>query len=173
MLREVVIQKLSKEAFAKYGTAIEIPSENAEMITEQSNFWPRLGIMKTMSEFQVGISTLFKRPYRFDRMERHLKTMELMIPLNGTILIPFTPYKGFDLDETPNPEEVEIFEINPCQAVILKRGVWHWSPMPTSNKVSEIVIFDKETEKKDLIVKYFPDGTVIEAKEEIGEKGKK
>ncbi len=162
-IKIVKIKKLTREAFAPYGEIIEIPNENPKMPTEEFNYWPKLGTMQVNGELQVGVSTFFKRPLRFSKMERHMDTQEIMIPLNGTIVIPFRVCNDFNPQSTPSTDKIDVFAVDTLHGVILKRGIWHWTPMPLEDKTSIVVIFNTGTERNDLYIHEFPSGDIVEA----------
>ena len=131
------------------------------MPTERFNFWPKLGIMKVKGEIQVGVSTFFKRPLRFSQMERHLKSQEIMIPLTGTVLIPFRTFDNLDPSGKPFSDNIEVFEVDKQHGVILNSGIWHWTPMPLEDETSIVVIFETGTETNDLYIQNFPNEDIV------------
>ena len=153
---------LTEAEFEPYGSVIRIPDERPEYITERFNLWPRLGKMKVQQEIQVGVSTFFKRPLRFAQMERHLKSMEVMLFLNGTFFMPFALAEGNDSSESPKAEKIRIFKFNGLQGVVLARGVWHWTPFPLTEGTSGLFIFETGTELNDLLIRAFGMDDVVE-----------
>ena len=91
MIHKIKVQPLTPEAFKPYGSAICIPTDgNPERPTDRFNFWPKLCTYTCEGgDFQMGVSTFFKRPYRTMSMERHYHTQEFMTPLTGSIIIVF------------------------------------------------------------------------------------
>ncbi len=154
--------ELSGKEFARYGKVIEIPRENPEYISERFNLWPRLGRMKVDKEIQIGISTFFKRPLRFAQMERHLKSMEVMLFLNGIFYMPFAVAEGNDPNEIPKVADVRIFKFNSHQGVVLNYGVWHWTPFPLTEGTSGMFIFETGTEVNDLLIKPFAKDDIVQ-----------
>lgn len=112
--------------------------------------------------FQIGVSTFFKRPFRTVNMERHFKTEEFMTPLTGPIVIVFCPNKIVDGADTPDYEKMEAFLITEKQAVVVEKGVWHWTPMPLEPEVSIICSFAEDTQWNDLDVQALPPGEVVQ-----------
>lgn len=153
--------ELSKEEFAPFGQVIDIPKDDPEYITERFNLWPRLGQVKVNKEIQIGISTFFKRPFRFAQMERHLNSMEVMLFLNGIFYMPFAIAQGNDPEELPKVDSIKIFKFNSLQGVVLNKCIWHWTPFPLSENTSGMFIFETGTEKNDLIIKTFKNDDVI------------
>ena len=157
-------KELTKEGFAPYGSAVCIPTDgNPDRPTDRFNFWPKLCLYRCDSGvFQIGVSTFFKRPFRTVNMERHFKTEEFMTPLTGPIVIVFCPNKIVDGADTPDYEKMEAFLITEKQAVVVEKGVWHWTPMPLEPEVSIICSFAEDTQWNDLDVQALPPGEVVQ-----------
>jgi len=153
--------ELSKEEFAPFGQVIDIPKDNPERVTDRFNSWPKLGLMKVDKEIQIGISSFFKRPFRFAQMERHLHSMETMLFLNGPFYMPFAIAQGNDPEELPKVDNIKIFKFNSLQGAVLNKLVWHWTPFPLSENSSGMFIFETGTVENDLIIKTFKDDDVV------------
>ena len=117
--------------------------------------------MEVNKEIQIGISTFFKRPFRFAQMERHLNSMEVILFLNGTFFMPFSNSQGNDPKELPNINSIKIFKFQGLQGVVLNKCIWHWTPFPLDEDTSGMFIFETGTEKNDLIIKPFKNDHVI------------
>lgn len=164
MINKIKVQPLTPEAFAPYGSAIYIPTDgNPDRPTDRFNFWPKLCTFDCDDGvFQVGVSTFFKRPFRTMDLERHYHTEELMTPLNGSIIIVFAKNEGLEPGEKANYKDAEAFLIRQDQGVVVKRGVWHWTPMPLEDQTSIICSFAVGTSDNDLEVQRLPKGEIIE-----------
>ena len=165
MINKIKVQPLTPEAFAPYGSAICIPTDgNPDRPTDRFNFWPKLATYNCDDgNFQIGVSTFFKRPYRTMNLERHYHTQEFMTPLNGSIIIVFVKNKGTEPGEEIDFKGAEAFLIKQDQAVIVDKYVWHWTPMPIEDQTSIICSFAVDTQWKDLEIQNLPKGEVIEA----------
>jgi ureidoglycolate hydrolase len=160
---DVLIKNLTKENFAPYGQLFEIQTgEGASCITERFNFWPRLATFRCeRGEVQIGISTFLKRPFRLCSMERHLTSEEVMIPLTGSVVIAFAAEDGADPEELPDAGRVEAFLIPPAKGIVVKRNVWHWTPMPLEDQTSIICMFETGTEMTDVLIRNFPGEDIV------------
>lgn len=162
-LKRVEVQPLTKEAFKPYGYLLERQTENPELVSEQYTMWIHEGRLEFEGEAWVGVSNLLKRPFRFSSMERHLKSMELMLPLNGSMLLAMAPHESLDPEEVPPVDKVQVFEVKVGQAVIFNTGPWHWTPFPTEDVVTILVVLREGTIKEgDVLVHPFPEGDVVE-----------
>ena len=88
------------------------------------------------------------RPMRLSRMERHLKTRELLVALDGDATICIAP-----------PQEaaggalhgLTAVTMRAGDAIILERGAWHWIPYPSGGRpVRFLVVFRAATGQDDL-----------------------
>lgn len=86
---QIKVQKLTPEAFAPYGQVLDLPATQEGAVTsDRFTFWPKLTeYVCDSGRFQIGVSTLYKRPFRMCDFERHYHTQEFMIPLNGDMII--------------------------------------------------------------------------------------
>ena len=165
-IRQIPVQPLTQEACAPYGTVIDLPEkpENYELrSSDRFDFFPKLCTYQCDSGiFQIGVSTLYQRPYRTVNMERHYHTQELMVPLTNPIIIVFSKNKGLDPQEEPDINEAEAFLINTRQGVVVDTGVWHWTPMPVGGDSRIICSFAENTSANDVDVHKYPAGEVLE-----------
>jgi ureidoglycolate hydrolase len=74
----------------------------------------------------------------------------------------FCPNKIVDGADTPDYEKMEAFLITEKQAVVVEKGVWHWTPMPLEPEVSIICSFAEDTQWNDLDVQALPPGEVVQ-----------
>ena len=161
---QIKVQKLTPEAFAPYGQVLDLPATQEGAVTsDRFTFWPKLTeYVCDSGRFQIGVSTLYKRPFRMCDFERHYHTHEFMIPLNGDMIIVFTKNKGMDKNEEPDYTQAEAFLINKEQGVVINPWVWHWTPMPVEHDINQICSFAYDTEVNDVDIHPMPSGEVIE-----------
>ena len=162
---QIKVQPLTQKAFSQYGTCIDLPAEGDYELrsSDRFDFYPKLCTYTCDSNvFQIGISTLYERPFRTVNMERHYHTQELMVPLTNPIIIVFSKNKGMDYSEEPDIETAEAFLITPQQGVVVDTGVWHWTPMPVGGDSRIICSFAENTSATDVDVRKFPAGEVLE-----------
>lgn len=165
-IHQISVKPLSQKAFSEYGTVIDLPEgEGYELrSSDRFDFYPKLCTYTCDSGiFQIGISTLYERPYRTVNMERHYHTQELMVPLTNPIIIVFSKNQGLDPSEEPDINSSEAFIITPQQGVVVNTGVWHWTPMPVGGDSRIICSFAENTSPADVDVHAFPAGEVLEA----------
>lgn len=153
----VKAKKLTAESFSKFGKVVEIPGTLDE--TKTVNYWGTLATFKVEGESEVGVCLVKKNLNRLDSMERHVKTPEVLVPIDGDFVLPVALSKDLeDPDERPNAENVEAFYVNDKQCLVMAEGVWHWAPFPVGEQASFFVIFKKETSKNDFAVSKLEEG---------------
>ena len=102
----------------------------------------------------AGVLESVPRPMVLGRMERHLRTREALIALDGEAVLCVAPPQ-----ESANGELSGITTVRICagQALILETGAWHWIPFPVGDSTARfLVIFRSGTGKDDL---YYQDLT--------------
>ena len=107
------------------------------------------------SPCSAGILESVPRPMVLSRMERHLRTKEALIALEGDAVLCVAPPQ-----ESANGglSGVTAVRIRAGQAIILNTGAWHWIPFPVGGSSARfLVVFRSGTGKHDL---YYHDFTV-------------
>ncbi len=88
------------------------------------------------------------RPMRVSRMEKHLKTPEVLVALDGDATVCLAP-----------PQEaaggtlrgITAVKMRAGDVMILERGAWHWIPFPKGKRpVRYLVVFRALTGQDDL-----------------------
>lgn len=124
-----VIEPISAEAFAPFGTVIEIAGHDAEIINR--GMCERFDdlVPLDVSDGRAGIS-LFKAeirelPLELDMVERHPLGCQAFVPMSADgFLVVVAP------DEGGRPGAPRAFVTEPGQGVHYRRGVWHGVLMP-------------------------------------------
>ena len=80
-------------------------------------FWSDIMNYQIDGETEVGICTVYKQSERaITGMERHLRTPEILIPIDGPFMLPL-------LKDKNKPEETETFILEVGQAVVIRNQV--------------------------------------------------
>lgn len=156
-MRTIRWRKLDVEAFARYGAF-------ASMIDP---VWPKLGaepieFYRDMVQSQLGTSPVAsfgvcrvaKRPLVLDVSEYHDTCCEIVLPLDGNVLMhvaPAVPEKEFPFDS------VEVFFVPRGTICCLRPGVWHHAPFALESRVVNcLVALPERTYVNDCKVYQFP-----------------
>jgi len=151
---EVKVLKLTSEAFKPFGSIISIPKIAPTVSTAILNYWDEIVRFEAEGYVEMGFLETKFRDFSFHEMERHVKSPETFIPLDGVSIFPLCPPSDLeDPNALPDPSKVIAFILDGSAAVHLKKGVWHWAPFPLGNKALFIVVLRGGTVKEDVDVK--------------------
>ncbi len=157
-MRTVPWKKLGVEAFAKFGAfAGMINPAGPHLGAEPIEFYrdmvqSQLGVTPVAS---FGVCRVVKRPFVLDVSEYHDHCCEIVLPLDGDILMhvaPAVPQKEFPFDD------VEVFLVPRGTICCLRPGVWHHAPFALQTRVVNCLIaLPERTYMNDCKVYEFPE----------------
>jgi mannose-6-phosphate isomerase-like protein (cupin superfamily) len=165
---QIEVRSTDDPEFAKVARKISLPERDKDSPLQ---FWPALAGFNVGSESNIDISYLEST----DRaptgiFDRHLRTEELFVCLDGEYIVPLAPCRNSDdPDELPRPEDLLCFHIKAGDLYVLKANVWHnggW-PAPGSEKMRYIMVLSGHRSgeghqgRVDYIMKELPDGAQI------------
>lgn len=139
-MREIAVKKLSPESFAKYGSYANMINPSAPKIgAEPIEFYrdmvqSQLGLSPVVS---FGVCRVVKRPFVMDISEYHDTCCEVVMPLDGDVLMhvaPAVPEKEFPVDQA------EVFLVPKGTLCCLRPGVWHHAPYALQTDVVNCLI---------------------------------
>ncbi len=138
-------KKISTENFDNYGKVVEGTSGEPTSQAADYKFWSNIMNYKIDGETEVGICTVYKKAsYKISGMERHIKTPEILIPIDAPFILPL-------LKDKNHPETAEAFKVEIGQAIKIDEKIWHGACIPfEKNESSYFVIFKKETPFNDV-----------------------
>ena len=156
-MRQITYKKLSVEGFAKYGAY-------ANMINPT---WPRIGAepieffrdmvqssLGTATAASFGVCRVVKRPFVLDVSEYHNGCCEIILPLDGDVLMHVAPA----VSEKEFPFAlVEVFRVPQGTMCCLRPGVWHHAPFALgAGAVNCLIALPERTYMNDCTVYQFP-----------------
>jgi ureidoglycolate lyase len=158
-MKQITYKSLSPEGFAKYGSY-------ANMINP---VWPKLGaepieFFRDMVQSQLGnvpiasfgVCRVVKRPFVMDVSEYHDTCCEIVLPLDGDVLMhaaPAVPEKEFPFDQA------EVFRVPRGTIYCLRPGVWHHAPYAIRTEVVNcLIVLPERTYMNDCTAYPFPAG---------------
>ncbi len=156
-MKEVTWKKLSVEGFAKYGSyANMINPSTAHLGVEPIEFYRDM-VQSTLGAVPVasfGVCRVTRRPFEMDVSEYHDTTCEIVLPLDGDVLMHVaiaTPEKEFPFDLA------EVFLVPKGTIACLRPGVWHHAPFAwRTDCVNVLVVLPERTYNNDCKVFQFP-----------------
>ena len=126
-MRTLLIEPLTKHAFAPFGDVIETDNNAHFMINSGSTRrYHKLASVETSGPKDQAIISIFSvqalpMPMRIRMLERHPLGSQAFIPLLGQpFLIVVAP-----ISDSPDADSVRAFRSNGRQGVNYHRGVWH------------------------------------------------
>ena len=84
----VPVKRVTQENFAKYGQVVSQPNTDAPIGDESFSFWPGLATFDFHGALDVGICVSKRRPRKFDSIEAHVGTEEILALIDATVLVP-------------------------------------------------------------------------------------
>ena len=157
------VRDLSAEAFAPYGRVIRAPERPQDAQGPGWRWWAETQVLDGDDRpWGVGYLDLEPAPPpRFDWAERHLRTLEAVVPISGDVIVYVGPAE--DLDEAePIPDllRFEAFRVGSGDGVVMERGVWHGAPLADGGPAKAIVLILAGTGATDVTVVRFEDSPV-------------
>ena len=136
-------QRITPENFARYGRVARIPDGAPTAEDATFRYWSDAAHYNIDGETEVGFCTVVRQDVpAVTWMERHERTPELLIPIDGPFLLPVMG----------EGKDVEVFEVQPGEAVVIGQNVWHSACYPAEGDAATyFVIFRRGTPQEDVI----------------------
>lgn len=144
---------------------IALPARPPDIAAGILDYWQGVGIMDFEGEVDVGVLRVHDRAPTFAEMERHHRTPELLVALDGDLLVPVTVG-----DDEPAIEGLDVVVVNQGTGILMGVAVWHAIPFSPTAPTTCLVVFRRGTSTDDLEVMPLPT-TVRIATDGLGWKG--
>lgn len=141
------VKVLTAEAFQPYGQVIVVPETKPEAQDEVLSWWGKVASLSADGPVGVGILKVSRREFVVPKLERHVKTAEMLVPMKGDSIL--VVGKG-TIKPDGEPEQMDAFYLKGEQIVIMDVGTWHWLPFPLDNEAFLVVVFRSSTPEDDL-----------------------
>jgi len=151
MVKRLPVEELTEQGFAPYGWLIDAERTTPKMKEDIFTFWDGLAELDIQGKTTLGLLEVVARSPEFSKLERHVKTEEAFVALDGSVVVlvsPPTPEK-----DLPDPTKVKAFRLEAGKGVHLRQGTWHWIPYPLQKRVRLLVVFRQGTPDEDLDIK--------------------
>ena len=155
----LIIQDLTHESLEGIGWLLtdEREARNAD---EGFSYRDVVDDLKLEAPLSSGLLECYPRKLSLDRMERHHRTREVLIALEGEAAICLAPPQD---NSSGSLDDVVALRMSAGQSIVLEVGTWHWIPFPTTNQAARFqVIFRSATGKDDLDFFHFSQPLDIE-----------
>ncbi|AGZ36138.1 MULTISPECIES: ureidoglycolate lyase [Pseudomonas] len=161
-MRTLMIEPLTKEAFAPFGDVIETDGSDHFMINNGSTMrFHKLATVETAEPEDKAIISIFRAdaldmPLTVRMLERHPLGSQAFIPLLGNpFLIVVAP-----VGDAPVSGLVRAFRSNGRQGVNYHRGVWH-HPVLTIEKRDDFLVVDRSGSGNNCDEHYFTEEQML------------
>ncbi len=140
MSREILIEPLTREAFAPYGDVIDAAGQPTVMINNgKCARYTDVATLDFDNRGQAGISIFEGQPYTLPHslslVERHPLGSQAFIPMSDA---PFLVIVADDIDGVPGTPKAFLTECQ--QGINIHRGVWHGVLTPLNNPARFAVV---------------------------------
>lgn len=156
---QIPVEPFTPEAFAPFGSLIELPPGPADFQGNCSHSW---GLPFTSDgTTQLLFSRFYHQPMTFSVLERHFNVTQGFMPLHGVPLVmvvaPRTERTG--PNAIPKPETLRAFYMDGKAGLIMHAGTWHTlDRYPLAPPHVECLFFTAK-ETQDELIKEKSDGT--------------
>ena len=124
--------------------------------TEEFAYWGKITELEMTEKVSTGFLVCRKREGVIKSLERHTRTPEILVALEGDSLICMA--RPESLSGADQIEGIQAFHVRQGEAFVMHVGTWHWVPFPISQEESKfLVVFASGTEADDLEVRDLAD----------------
>jgi hypothetical protein len=147
---ELRMEEPDMQALAGIGSVFPADSRIGSSIKDGDEFSyavisPDLGLQEPLS---AGCLDCASRPLLLSRMERHLRTSEMLTNVEGDSVICVAPSQD---PVNGRIEGLRAIHLRKGQSMLLETGSWHWIPFPLGPVPSRfLVVFRSGTGDDDL-----------------------
>ena len=146
-MKQLNVKPLTANEFSTFG---HILSDRGAQLAPAEGFAYGLTLADLpMSEHLcIGLLVCEHRPAVVSKLERHVKTAEILAALEGDSLLCVA---AGGLEKDALAAGAAAFHVPQGAALVMRPGTWHWIPFPVGDRSSRfLVIFRKETGEDDL-----------------------
>jgi ureidoglycolate lyase len=158
----IPVRELTAEDFRPYGRVIDRPARDHDASGPGWSWWAETVRLEGDGRpFGVGYLDLVPAEPRFDWAERHLRSLESIVPIDGTCLVYVAPPEHpEEPDRLPDFGRFEVFRVRPGSGVVMDPAVWHGAPLAEGGPARAIVLLLEGTGANDVTVVRFEDAPV-------------
>ena len=114
------VKELTQDAFKHFGHLIGIPDRPPDVAREYLSWWGGLYDFEFEDTASLGFLSISRTPFEITSMERHLKAVEVFIPLRGIGVLPFAIGVPADSLADPNAVAVAVHRPLPVRQIVRK-----------------------------------------------------
>ena len=153
------VRALTAEAFEPFGRVIEPPRRERDATGPGWSWWAETVLLAgDERDWGVGYLDLVPADPRIDWAERHMRTLETIVPLDGSCLVYVAPPDHpEEPGRLPSFDRFQVFRVPPGSGVVMDAGVWHGAPLADSGPTRAIVLILEGTGREDVTMVRFED----------------
>jgi ureidoglycolate hydrolase len=138
------VVKADNSNFIRYGKIVSTPEGQPTSEGADYRFWSDIAGYKIEGETEIGICIVYKQEnIDINNVERHLRTPEILIPIDAPFILPVVNKK--------DNNKLEYFQVDIGEAVVINEAVWHGPCLPVGKEQSSyFVIFRRKTPFEDV-----------------------
>jgi ureidoglycolate hydrolase len=141
---KIQVAELSRKIYQEFGQFVTMPTHKPTIQDDIVKYWADLAGFEIPGTIDVGWVTMKKRPLVITQLERHFETVEVVIPLDDTLILPVaTGRKPFDYQSQPMSKDVRGFYLRPGQMVTFAPGTWHFGGFPLNKPEASFIVFTR------------------------------
>jgi ureidoglycolate hydrolase len=141
---KIQVAELSRKAYQEFGQFVNLPIHKPTIQDDIVKYWAGLAGFEIPGMIDVGWVTMKNRPLVLIQLERHFETVEVVIPLDDTLILPVAiGRKPFDFQSQPMSEDVRGFYLRPGQMVTFAPGTWHFGGFPLNKPEASFIVFTR------------------------------
>ena len=116
-------------------------------------YWSKVSLLKMGKTLSTGVLFGHERQAVVRSLERHKKTSEVLVALEGDSVVCF----GKPASSPKKIRGIKAFYVRQGQAICIHTGTWHWAAFPINVKECKfLVLFAIDTETSDLEIGNLP-----------------
>ena len=139
----ITSQQITVDNFDKYGKTVLLPSIKPTSENETYKFWSDIANYHIDGKTEIGLCTVYKQEKEVIKsLEKHNDTPEILIPIDAPFILPL---------QLEGKEDLEAFVVNPGEAVVIEKGIWHGPCIPRhAPECTYFVIFKQNAPHTDV-----------------------
>jgi ureidoglycolate hydrolase len=136
--------EMTRQSFAPFGELVGVPEGVADVQELFLSYWHGLYSDAFGGGLATGFLQIRKQPMSFTQMERHLRFGEIFIPVRGSGVLPVIPADSLLTDGSPDTSKTVFYAVQPGQAFLIKKGVWHFPPLPIGDTIDFFMVLPQD-----------------------------
>ena len=153
-MKRVKPAKLTSTSFKPYGYVISATKGKPLANNSELTYWTKVSLLKMGETVSTGVLFGHEREAVVRSLERHKKTPEVLVALEGDSVVCFAKPSS----SHGRIRGIRAFYVRQGGAICMHTGTWHWAAFPVNvKKCKFLVLFAADTETSDLEIRNLPE----------------